>query len=242
MTNRAIVNRLADAQQVAGAAADAFIKRVSELLESQDEVHVQITGGSVGIATLASIAAHPELDSVDFGRVHIWWGDERYVAGDSPDRNSGQADRALLSKIKLPAANRHEFPNSDSGWSLDEAASQFAKHFNEIAPQFDIAFVGMGPDGHVCSLFPGSPIPAAGAVVHAEHDSPKPPPQRLTFTYQVMNSVTEIWFVVAGADKSSAVATAFSAERESLPVGRIKGREKTIWFIDSTASTEILGC
>lgn len=201
-----------------------------------------LTGGTVGIASLAELGAHSQLNSVDFSRVHVWWGDERYVAANHADRNALQAKNALLSKINISAANIHEFPSSDSGLSLDEAAASFEKHVQELQPHFDIVLLGMGPDGHVASLFPGKPLPAPGYQVVAEHDSPKPPSQRLSFTYEALNSADQIWFVVAGADKQDAVSVAMGDSPEDLPVGRIHGQKTTQWFIDSTAGTKVYGC
>jgi 6-phosphogluconolactonase len=237
-----IVHRFIDGDSVARNAASDFITHLAKLLAVKPEAHVMLTGGTVGIATLAAIAADEKRDSVDFTKVHFWWGDERFVASDSEDRNSLQAYKALLSKIDVDAAKVHEFPATDNGLLLDDAAEQFEATVREINPHFDFAFVGMGPDGHICSLFPGKPTPPAGRFIVAEHDSPKPPPQRLSFSYEAMNSVDEIWFVVAGADKQDAVSVAMGDDPTALPVGRVSGTKATHWYIDSTAGTTVFGC
>jgi 6-phosphogluconolactonase len=235
-----VVNRFKDAESLARGAAEEFVTRLGQLLAELPEVHIQLTGGTIGIATLAAIADREDAHLLDWSRVHVWWGDERFVASDSGDRNAVQANKAMLSK--LPAANLHEFPASDEGMTLDEAASFFAAELAAIKPHFSLAFVGMGPDGHICSLFPGKPTIEAGVQVIAEHDSPKPPPQRLSFSYEAMNSVDELWFVIAGADKQDAVSVAFGDEPETLPVGRVRGKQKTIWFIDQSAGNKTWGC
>jgi 6-phosphogluconolactonase len=236
------VNRFKDANSVAQNVASELIAKLNSLLSEKDEVHLMLTGGTVGIASLSALGSHPERDSVDYSRVHFWWGDERYVAADHEDRNALQARIALLKKLTLDPAKVHEFPAADSGLTLDQAAQKFAGQVSELAPHFDIALMGMGPDGHIASLFPGKPIPTAGLWVIAEHDSPKPPPQRLSFTYEALNSADEIWFVVAGADKQDAVAVAMGDSPTDLPVGRVSGRVATNWFIDSTAATKVFGC
>jgi 6-phosphogluconolactonase len=91
-------------------------------------------------------------------------------------------------------------------------------------------------------LFPGKQTPAAGVQVIAEHDSPKPPPQRLSFTYEALNAADQVWFVVAGADKQDAVAVAMGDSPGDLPVGRVHGTKSTQWFIDTTAGTKAFGC
>ena len=239
MTNT-VVNRFKDADSLARGAAEEFVTRLGQLLSELPEVHIQLTGGTIGIATLAAIADREDAHLLDWSRVHVWWGDERFVASVSGDRNAVQARKAMLTK--LPAAILHEFPASDEGMTLDEAANFFAAELAAVKPHFSLAFVGMGPDGHICSLFPGKPAIEAGVQVIAEHDSPKPPPQRLSFSYEAMNAVDELWFVIAGADKQDAVSVAFGDEPETLPVGRVRGKQKTIWFIDQSAGNKTWGC
>ena len=238
--NRPIVNRFSDAQAVAIAAADAFVNKAIELLAVKSEIHISITGGTVGILTLKMIGEHDQVEQIDWDRVNIWWGDERFVETDSPDRNSVQAHNAMLKK--LPKTNLHPFPASDEGMTLDEAANFFSAEVASLKPKFSIAFVGVGPDGHICSLFPGKPEIEPGVLVIAEHDSPKPPPQRLSFSYEAMNSVEEIWFVIAGADKQDAVSVAFGDNPKQLPVGRVQGKSKTVWFVDQSAGSKTWGC
>lgn len=231
---RPIVNRFANADEVALGAAEAVVSRVNDLLEVQPMVNLVVTGGTVGILTLAKLR---EL-ALDWSQVHVWWGDERFVAKDSADRNELQAKNALLDHIQIPAQNLHPFPASDEGLELDDAAAEFRKVVAGVT--FDILLLGIGPDGHVASLFPGKH--ALGELVVAEHDSPKPPPRRLSLSYEAINSAKEVWFTVAGADKADAVAVAFGDTPESLPVGRVRGTERTVWFVDSTAGAATWGC
>jgi 6-phosphogluconolactonase len=231
---RAIVNRFPDAEETATGAAKALATKIGELAATQDRVDVVVTGGTVGILTLAKLRD----ESVDYAKVHIWWGDERFVAKDSPDRNELQARNALLDHIEIARANLHPFPASDEGLSLDAAAAEFDREVTGV--QFDVLLLGIGPDGHIASLFPGKN--AEGHLIVAEHDSPKPPPQRLSFSYELINSAKEVWFTVAGSDKQDAVAVAFGDEPAALPVGRVGGTEKTVWFVDSSAGTKTWGC
>lgn len=238
---RPIVNRFKDGHAVAVHAAADLFSFVSAKLSTQDRVDVAITGGTVGIATLAA-AKLLDFNSLDLARLHIWWGDERFVASVSADRNSNQARAAWLSSLKIPASNVHEFPASDVGLTLDEAALMFGKHFDAEHIKFDLMLMGMGPDGHIASLFPGKTVGDSPTSVVSEHDSPKPPPQRLSFSFQAINHSSEIWFTVANADKAHAVATVFGDDPESLPAGRIRGKEKTVWYVDQTAGNLVWGC
>ena len=231
---RPIVNRFKDSDGVATGAAEAIVARINELLASQDVVNLVVTGGTVGILTLAKLR---EI-SFDWSRVHIWWGDERFVEKASGDRNEIQARNAWLDHIEIPAENLHPFPASDEGLSLDDAATAFRGVVTGV--RFDILLLGIGPDGHVASLFPGHS--AEGELVVAEHNSPKPPPQRLSLSYDAINSAREVWFTVAGADKADAVSVAFGDDPASLPVGRVRGVERTVWFVDATAGVTTWGC
>jgi len=244
--NRAIVNRLPDGSAVADAVALAVLEKLASVLKVKPLAHFVVTGGTVGIASLASIA---KLDdgSVDWTRVHVWWGDERFVERDSGDRNFVQARNAWLGHSQVPKANIHEFPASDQGLDLHGARVQFEQELARFAgtdaryPEFDLLLLGMGPDGHVASLFPGEEH-SSSAVVVAVEDSPKPPPLRLSLNYNVINEASEVWFIVAGADKAHAVSVAFGDESETLPVGRIAGKARTVWFVDQTAGVRTWGC
>lgn len=244
---RPIVNRFSDGDSVARAVAQALVTKLQELTSLQAKTHIALTGGTVGVASLARFAELDQAKELDYSKIHFWWGDERFVSADSPDRNAVQARNAMFRHLNVPEANIHEFPASDEGLDLDRAAEEFSEHLTSEAsegnhPHFDVILLGMGPDGHVASLFPGKPTPASGVNVYAEHDSPKPPPQRLSFSYELINSADEIWFTVAGADKAEAVSIAFSDEPARIPAGRVQGAKKTIWFVDQTAGVTTWGC
>lgn len=241
---RPIVHRFSDADSVARAVADAMLEKIQSTTEV---LHVALTGGTVGVASLARFAELEAAKSLDYSKVHFWWGDERFVAADSPDRNAVQARNAMFRHLNVAEANIHEFPAANEGLSLDAAATAFAAELENFGagaahPKFALVLLGMGPDGHVASLFPDRSAPAAGVTVFAEHDSPKPPPQRLSLSYEVINSADEIWFTVAGADKADAVSIAFSDTPERIPAGRVHGSNRTVWFVDQTAGATTWGC
>jgi len=244
--------KFADGQAVAVAAADAFIETASRLLKAKHEIHVCLTGGTLGILSLVKISEHPGCEALDWANIHIWWGDDRFVPVGHADSNAKQAEDALLGKLlMLDPAKVHAFPSFDPASSvdiatqLDAAAAAFTSEVAKFIPagstmpHFDISFVGMGPDGHVLSLFPGHALPADGVTVIAEHNSPKPPPQRLSFSYEAINNSEEIWFVVGGQDKAEAVSVAFGNAPTRLPVGRVHALKKTVWFVDDAAAAGI---
>jgi 6-phosphogluconolactonase len=247
MTNERRVLVHPDKASLAGSVAARFITKTIDLLDDRDAVNIVLTGGSVGIAVLAAINASPARDSVDWTRVSFWWGDERFLPAGDPERNDHQARLALLDHITVPAENVHPFPSSDEISDLDEAAAKYALELVEFAdegkdyPRFDVTFLGVGPDGHIASLFPGQEaVRITDATVAAVHNSPKPPPQRLTLTLPVIQSSARIWMVLAGADKASALGLALAgASVDEVPVAGAEGRRRTVFFVDREAASEV---
>lgn len=232
------INVYADLESVAQHAANAFVDKVEALSNSKSSFHIVLTGGSVGIRTLEKVKAHSKINSLPLDGLHIWWGDERFVSLEHSDRNALQAKHALLDSLKLGADQIHEFPAAEVGLGLDLAAARFSKQFLELSPSFDLLLLGMGPDGHVASLFPDYDQAISSQPVLAVHNSPKPPSQRLSFSYSVLNSAEEVWFLAAGVEKSEAVAEVLDETSNSnLPAAKVRGLEKTIWFLDEAAAS-----
>lgn len=235
----------ADRAALAGSVAARFLTKMIDLLDERDEVHIVLTGGSVGIEVLAAIAAHPGRDQIDWNRVHVWWGDERWVATGHADRNEQQAREALLDQVAVRPENVHPFPASDEGLDLDAAALRYRDELLASGegdfPVFAITFLGVGPDGHIASLFPERDGPrATDAGVIAVHDSPKPPAGRLTLTLPLINRSERIWLVLAGGDKAAALGLALAgAAVVDVPAGGVLGTKRTVFFIDEEASSEV---
>ena len=179
--------------------------------------------------------------------MHFWWGDERFVARADADRNALQSREALLDHIAVPAGNVHEVAASDSGLSLDDAAAAYATELARYGsddqpwPSFAVCFLGVGPDGHIASLFPDRPeVTVTDAAALAVRDSPKPPPERVTLTRPVLNASKRVWLVLTGADKASALGLALAgASYTNVPVAGAKGRKRTVFFVDEAAASEV---
>ncbi|WP_353827622.1 6-phosphogluconolactonase [Agromyces sp. SYSU T0242] len=247
MTNERRVLVHPDKSALAGSVAARFITKVLDLLDVQETVHVVLTGGTMGASVLEAVRHSPAHTSIDWSRVHFWWGDERWVPDGDADRNDRQSRDALLDDLDLPVGNVHPFPASDAGLTLDEAADAYAAELARFGmegrshPVFDIVFLGVGPDGHIASLFPHrSGIQVVDRTVIPVRNSPKPPPERLSLTRPVINASQRIWFVLAGSDKASALGLALAgASRDEVPVAGIKGRRRTVFFVDRQASAEV---
>jgi 6-phosphogluconolactonase len=228
-----------DAATVATATAARLLTHLTDVLAHQERADVVLTGGTVGIATLREAAASPIATAVDWTAVHLWWGDERFVPAGHPDRNEGQAQDALIAHLPIPQENVHRVGASDAFASLEEAAASYAAEFG--ATSADVLMLGMGPDGHVASLFPGHPVftmapdPASGSAV-AVHDSPKPPPMRVSLTLTAINRAKKVWLVAAGAEKADAVARSLQGDT-TLPAATVAGVEQTLWLLDVDAAS-----
>lgn len=209
------------------------------------QAHLVLTGGSMGSAILAAAGQSPLLHLVDWTRVHFWWGDERYLPDGHPDRNETQNRDALLDRLDLDPATVHPIPGPDRSPSLAEAARWYAAELAAHAPRpeqtpaFDVVLLGMGPDGHICSLFPGRPeLTVTDATTAPVEGSPKPPPQRVTMTFPALARARHTWLLVSGADKATAVAAALGgASGQQLPARRAAGRVSTWWLLDAEAAS-----
>jgi 6-phosphogluconolactonase len=236
-----------DKKLLAEAIASRFVTTVVDSQASRGECHLVLTGGSMGIALLEAVATSRIRDVIDWTHLDLWWGDERFLPTGHPDRNDTQARAALLDSVPLDPARVHSVAGPDRALDVDDAARQYAAELARAAPpghdlpQFDVVMLGVGPDAHVASLFPEHPAlheterPTIGV-----RGAPKPPPERVSMTFRALCSAQAVWFVVAGADKASAVALALSgAGPLQAPAGAVEGQRSTIWLLDHEAAQQV---
>ncbi|MDP9116510.1 MAG: 6-phosphogluconolactonase [Actinomycetota bacterium] len=227
------------ATELAAATADRLLALISAALRERSRADLLITGGGILERVLRAVGAAPARDSIDWRHVHIWWGDERYVEAQSDDRNDKAAFAALLGSLDLDPAHVHRMPASDWGFAdVDEAAAAYAR---QLAASFDVALLGVGPDGHCASLFPTSRgVYEESASVIGVHDSPKPPPLRISLTFRSLDTASEVWFIASGSPKSHAVGLAVGgADRALVPSAGPRGRSRTLWLLDTEAAAEL---
>ena len=211
---------------------------VQSSLDSRGRADIAVTGGTVGIGTLAAVARSPLVATVDWSRVHVWWGDERFVPAGNLERNEQQARDALFSHVAIPEANLHMFP-TDNGQTVEQARDEFLAEHVDGFPAFDVVLNGIGPDGHAASLFPGLPH-GEGHDVIAVANSPKPPAKRLSFTFDALNRGERVWIVASGSDKSVAVARIIADSPESeTPAAALCGVMETVVWIDADAASAV---
>ncbi|MEO9138199.1 MAG: 6-phosphogluconolactonase, partial [Jatrophihabitans sp.] len=234
MTHEPDVVVVDSADALAYSVADRTVATLAAAITERGVAHLVVTGGGILEAVLADMA--PRAEALDWASVHVWWGDERYVASDSPERNDRPAMAKLFDLVPLDRDKLHRMPASDAGYpDAEAAAAAYAAALTELAPdgesvpRFDVVLLGLGPDGHCASLFPNHPgTRVLDAAVIAVHDSPKPPPDRLSLTFASLDAANEIWFVASGEGKADAVAKALSgADRTEVPSAGPRGRRKT---------------
>lgn len=232
-----------DAAAVADDAARRFTALAQAAIAERERFTVALSGGSTPRAMYQRLAAPPFSSAIDWERVFVYWGDERMVPPDDADSSYRMARDTLLEHVPIPAANI--VPAPTVGGTPADAARAYAEtmvaQFGQDVPQFDLILLGIGPDGHTASLFPGQPEPSAPSddLVVAVYDSPKPPPDRISFTYRLINAARAIMFVVTGADKASALDGILHGppNRAHLPAQGVQPTAgNLVWLVDQAAT------
>ncbi len=240
-----IVEVFSDGDALVEAAGGRLVETIQTAVAARGRALIVLTGGGNGIGLLRYLGTQP----IDWSKVHLFWGDERYVPEDDDERNDKQARAALLDHIDIPSSHVHTMPASDGEFGSDLAAAALAyeqllaanAEHGERAPNFDVHLLGMGPEGHINSLFPDSPaVLETARMVVAVEGSPKPPPQRITLTLPAIRRSREVWLMVSGAAKADAAAAAIGgAPPVSVPAAGAIGLETTLWLLDEEAAAEL---
>jgi 6-phosphogluconolactonase len=217
-----------DTDALVAAAGDRLASAIDSAIAQRGLATIVLTGGGTGIALLKRLGSHP----VDWARVHLFWGDDRFVPHDDAERNEKQAREALLDHIDIPAANIHPMPPSDGEFGPDIRAA--ADAYQDVlaanaepgspTPIFDVHLLGMGGEGHINSLFPHTAaVREADRMVVGVDDSPKPPPRRITLTLPAIRRSRQVWLVVS----------------VDVPAAGAVGSESTLWLLDSAAASRL---
>jgi 6-phosphogluconolactonase len=236
---------------LAAAVAARLVTKLVDLQASGTTPKIVLTGGGTGIAVLEQLRASVARDAVDWGKVEFYWGDERFVPPDDPERNEKQAREALLDHVPVDPAK--VFPmGADTGSGpagAEAAAGAYAEILRQAArpedhgpvPSFDVLMLGMGGEGHTASVFPHSPaVYETERTVVAVHGCPKPPPTRVSLTLPAIRRAAEVWIMTTGESKAAAVAMALGGAGEvAIPVAGAQGRRRTRWLLDRAAAAKL---
>jgi 6-phosphogluconolactonase len=228
------VELLPDSDVLAEAISDRLSARVAELQSHGRKPRIVLTGGTIAAAAYERV----EADAADWAEVEFWFGDERFVPAGHADRNDQQARDAFLDRVG--ATRTHTIAGNDCSLSAAQAADEYAATLPD--EPFDLVLLGMGPDGHVASLFPHHPLLQETGRACAElFDSPKPPPVRISMTFPTLNRAHAVWFLVSGEEKADAVARALADDGtvDEIPARGVQGREETLWLLDQDAARTV---
>jgi 6-phosphogluconolactonase len=227
------------------------VTKLVDAVAAKGMASMVLTGGGIGTQVLAELAAAPARDAVDWRRVEIWWGDERFLPTGDPERNETGARSALLDHVDVVAERVHPIPGPDGpdGPDPEAAAAGYARLLRTAAqpqdrggvPRFDVLMLGIGPDAHVASLFPGLPaLYEEERTVVGVRGAPKPPPIRISMTLPAIRSASEVWILASGAEKAGAVRLALSgAGPVQVPAAGARGLSQTLFLLDRAAAAEV---
>jgi 6-phosphogluconolactonase len=239
-----------DAPLLAKAVAARLVTGLVDAAAARGAASIVLTGGGIGTAVLAELSAAPAADAVDWRHLNVWWGDERFLPAGDPERNETGAREALLAKVDVDPDRIHPMPGPDGpdGDDPEAAAARYAARLSAAArpedhgqvPSFDVVLLGIGPEGHVASLFPGMPALYDDRPVVAVRGSPKPPPIRLSLTLPAICAAREVWVIAAGEEKAGAVQLALSgAGPVQVPAAAARGRQRTLFLLDRSAASRL---
>jgi 6-phosphogluconolactonase len=242
-----VVDIVPDSEALVRAAGSRLVKAIQTAVAARGRALIVLTGGGNGIGLLKYLGTQGQR--IDWSKVHLFWGDERYVPEDDDERNEKQAREALLDHIDIPPSQVHPMAASDGEFGNDLAAAALAYEQllaanaapGEPVPNFDVHLLGMGPEGHINSLFPDTPaVLETTRLVLPVEDSPKPPPLRITLTLPAIQRSREVWLMVSGAGKADAAAAAIGgAQPVSVPAAGAIGLETTLWLLDEEAAAKL---
>jgi 6-phosphogluconolactonase len=242
-----VIEIFPDSETLVEAGSRRLVDAIQAAVASRGRALIVLTGSGNGIELLRHLNKPPQ--QIDWSTVHLFWGDERYVPEDDDERNEKQARAALLDHIDIPPSQVHPMPASDGEFGDDLAAAALAYEQllaanaepGDPAPNFDVHLLGVGPEGHINSVFPNtSAVRETTRMVVEVEDSPKPPPQRITFTMPAVQRSREVLLLVSGAAKADAVAAAIGGtDPVAVPAAGAIGREKTIWLLDAEAAAKL---
>jgi len=239
----------ATAELLASAVAARLAVRIIDAQAERGAASVVLTGGRIAEQVYRALAESTVRDAVDWGRVDLWWGDERFLPSGDPERNETQVRAALLDKLPVSPDRVHPMPASD-GPDRDDPEAAAARYARDLAasaggghqklPHLDVVLLGIGEDGHIASVFPEHPVAYDTRPVSAVRGSPKPPPIRITLTFAALNTADDVWIIASGDSKADAVGLALAgAGPVQVPAAGVHGTQRTLWLLDRAAAADV---
>jgi len=231
------------AEDLARGAARRIASIIDGAIRERGTCSVALSGGETPRAVYRQLAG-PELSrSIDWSRIHVFFGDERLVPPGHPQSNFSMARQELLSQVAIPEENVNRIRGELSGDdAVKDYRSRLLAFFGDKRPRFDLILLGLGGDGHTASLFPDSPALDVERETVAAAISPVPPERRVTLALPVINNAREILFLVSGENKAAIVREVLGADlpAKKLPAAMVKpARGDLVWLLDSGAASQL---
>jgi 6-phosphogluconolactonase len=236
---------VADADSMSRAAAETIVEHVSESLQTRDIYTIALSGGSTPRRLYALLASDAKLrKQIPWDRIHFFWGDERHVPPGHPESNYRMAYETILSKAPIPLKNIHRIhaEDADAGRAAAGCELEIRQFFKIEAgqiPSFDCVLLGMGPDGHTASLFPGTSALEETNRLMVANWVEKFQSYRITMTLPVINNAERIIFLVGGEEKADILKAVLEGDIESkrYPAQLIQPTDGVLfWFLDQSAA------
>jgi 6-phosphogluconolactonase len=235
--SKTLVVVVPDADVLAATVASRLVAKIVDAQAERGTASVVLTGGRIAKKVLETVKDAPAAAAIDWAHVDLWWGDERFLPAGDAERNETQARAALLDALPLDPARVHAMP-ADEGQGPEAAAARYAAELGDPLPPFDVLMLGVGEDGHVASLFPEHPVLNETGTTAAVHNSPKPPPNRVTLTMPTIQTADEVWLIAAGPDKTTSVGAALNGDK-TKPAAHATGVSRTYWLLDRAAAADV---
>lgn len=236
------------ADDLADSVAAMLATRIVERQADVGGAHIVLTGGGIGTSILERLRRPLTADAIDWSAIDIWWGDERYLPTGDPERNETGARAVLLDHVGVDPSRIHPMAGPDQSTDAEDSALQYAATLKRHAgpgapvPTFDVLLLGIGPDGHIASLFPElAGVHEQQATVVAVHGSPKPPPTRVSLTFPAVTAAREVWIVASGTSKAEAVRLMLdpAAGPLQIPAAGAHGLQRTLLLLDPEAAASL---
>lgn len=227
---------LPDSASLIHAAAEHFVATARAAIAKRGVFYVALAGGSTPKGLYQKLATSPFIEQIDWSRVHLFFGDERCVPPTHDDSNFKMARHAMIDHVPIPAGNVHRMPTEKV--DAAEVAERYAETMKEVmdgAP-FDLLLLGLGPDGHIASLFPETPALDVTDTLTTSLFVEKFESWRVTMTYPVINAARQVIVFISGEAKAAIVKDISSDAVSGLPVQRLAPQNEYYWFMDQAAA------
>lgn len=219
-----------DEDFLARSVSSLAVAHILQGLAEKSIFHLALTGGKSGNLVSDFLCREFNEDPSRFAGLHIWWGDERFVAATSTERNDYLLNRNMAQNSFI---HMHPVLPPEAVDDVETAAKRY--NTDLVGIEMDLGVFGVGPDGHIASLFPHLWQPDESRSVIAIRDSPKPPPQRVTFSMRKINSINRLWMIAAGESKRELVEKIVAADMQ-LPVCHARGVSESLVFVDQVSA------